>query len=128
MILTSMAQQKVRQHSFNKNTKLSHSVHQLSESTMKQYRSTHNCSFKRLITAGTRNDQFEDISQFELCSNPKQSSKPDMLRGLLTNLHTQRLSRHGYLETLLGKLDKASVYWMAVHGAPNIVAAGYNLQ
>ena len=36
----------MQQHSFKKNTTLSHSVHQLSESTMKQYRSTHNCCFK----------------------------------------------------------------------------------
>ena len=45
-ILTSMVQQKVLQHCFKKKIKLSHSVHQLSKSTMRQYRSIHNCCFK----------------------------------------------------------------------------------
>ena len=45
-ILTSMAQQNVLQQSFQKKNKLSHSVHRLSKSTMKQYRSIHNCCFK----------------------------------------------------------------------------------
>ena len=52
-ILTSMVQQKV-----------------LSESTMKQYRWTLQLLFQRLITAGTLNDQLEEIFQFELCSYP----------------------------------------------------------
>ena len=44
--MTSMAQQNVLQHSFKKKTKLSHSVHRLSKSTMNQYRSVHNCCCK----------------------------------------------------------------------------------
>ena len=48
--------------------------------------------FQRLIAAGTRNDQLEEIFQFELCSYSPSILKPDMLWGLLTNLHLQMLS------------------------------------
>ena len=78
-LVTSMAQHKVLQHSFNTNTKLPHSVHQLPKSTMKQHRSIHNCCFK-----GSTQHELE-ITSWKISPNsnfaaiPQQSSKPDML-------------------------------------------------
>ena len=65
-----MAQQNVLQHSFKKKTKLSHSVHRLSKSTMNQYRSIHNCCCKGSSLQELGNDQLEEIFEFELCSYP----------------------------------------------------------
>ena len=48
-------------------TKLSHSVHRLSKSTIQI---DPQMLFQRLIAAGTRNDQLEEIFDFELCSYP----------------------------------------------------------
>ena len=69
-ILASMAQQKVLQHSFKKK----HQAVTLSTSAVKVNNETIQIDpqvlFQRLITAGTRNDQLEEIFQFELCSYP----------------------------------------------------------
>ena len=69
--------------------------------------------FQRLIAAGTRNDQLEEIFQFELCSYPpaifeasyvmrpaNKSALADAIWALMPNM-------------LLDQLDKASMYWMA---------------
>ena len=54
-----------------KNEQLSHSVHQMSESTMRQYISTNNVMlFQGLTTAGNQTDQLKQIFQLELCSYP----------------------------------------------------------
>ena len=69
-ILTSMAQQKVLKHSFKKKDQ----AVTLSTSAVKVNNETIHIDpqllFQRLITAGTRNDQLEDIFQVELCSYP----------------------------------------------------------
>ena len=78
-ILTSMAQQNVLQHSFKKKDQavtLSTSAVKVSNETIQI---DPQLLFQRLIAAGTRNDQLEEIFQFELCSYPPQSSKPYML-------------------------------------------------
>ena len=69
-ILTSMAQQKVLQHSFKKKDRavtLSTSAVKLNNETIQI---DPQLFFQRLITAETRNDQLEEIFQFELCSYP----------------------------------------------------------
>ena len=78
-ILASMAQQKVLQHSFKKKTKLSHSVHQQSKSTMKQYRSVHNCCFKGSSQQELGMTSWKRSSNSNFAAIPQQSSKPDML-------------------------------------------------
>ena len=69
-ILTSMAQQNVLQHSFKKKDQ----AVTLSTSAVKVNNETIQIDpqllFQRLIAAGTRNDQLEEIFQFELCSYP----------------------------------------------------------
>ena len=52
------------------NTKLSHSVLQLSKVNNETIQIDPQLLFQRLITSGTRNDQLEEIFQFELCSYP----------------------------------------------------------
>ena len=69
-ILTSLAQQKVLQHSFKKKDQpvtLSTSAVKLNNETMQI---DPQLLFQRLIIAGTRNDQLEEIFQFKLCSYP----------------------------------------------------------
>ena len=78
-ILTSMAQHKVLQHSFKKKTKLPHSVHQLPKSTMKQYRSIHNCCFKGSSQHELEITSWKRSSNSNFAAIPQQSSKPDML-------------------------------------------------
>ena len=78
-ILTSMAQHKVLQHSFKKKTKLPHSVHELPKSTMKQYRSIHNCCFKGSSQHELEITSWKRSSNSNFASIPQQSSKPDML-------------------------------------------------
>ena len=69
-ILTSMAQQNVLQHSFKKKDH----VVTLSTSAVKVNNETilidPQLLFQRLIASGTRNDQLEEIFQFEHCSHP----------------------------------------------------------
>ena len=69
-ILTSMAQQNVLQHSFKKKDQ----AVTLSTSAVKVNNETIQIDpqllFHRLIPAGTRNDQWEEIFQFEICSCP----------------------------------------------------------
>ena len=112
-ILTSMAQQKVLQHSFRK---IDQAV-TLSTSAVKLNNETKQIDpqllFQRLITAGTRNDQLEEIFQFELCSYPpaifetryvmRPANKPALADAIWVLMP----------KTLLSQLDKASMYWMA---------------
>ena len=123
-----MTLQKVLQHSFKKNTTLSHSVHQLSESTMKPYRSTHNCVFQRLITAGIRNDQLEDIFPVELCSYPSaifEATLVTMPANTPALADTIWALIHRYV---VGPTGQSQYIVWRVPGAPNTVAARYNLQ
>ena len=91
--------------------KLSHSVHRLSKSTMNQYRSIHNSCFKG--SSRTRNDQLEDIFEFERCSYPPAiRSQIGYVMRPATNLHLQMLSGRWCLKTLFGQVDKASMHWM----------------
>ena len=69
-ILTSMAQQKVLQHCFTKKDQavtLSTSAVKINNETIQI---DPQLLFQRLITGETRNDQLEEIFQFELCSYP----------------------------------------------------------
>ena len=69
-ILTSMMQQKVLQHSFKKKDQ----AVTLSTSDVKVNNETIQIDpqllFQRLIIAGTRNDQLEEIFHFEFCRHP----------------------------------------------------------
>ena len=78
-ILTSMAQQKCCNTASRKKTKLSHSVHQQSKSTMKQYRSIHNCCFKGSSQQELGMTSWKRSSNSKFAAIPQQSSKPDML-------------------------------------------------
>ena len=75
-ILTSMAQQNVLQHSFKKKDQ----AVTLSTSAVKGNNETVQIDprllFQRLIAARTRNDQLEEIFQFELCSYPPKIMRP----------------------------------------------------
>ena len=68
--MTPMAQQKVLQHSFKKKDQ----AVALSTSAVKVNNETKQIDpqllFQWLITAGTRNNQLEEIFQFKLCSYP----------------------------------------------------------
>ena len=113
MILTSMAQQNVLQHSFKKKDH----VVTLSTSAVKVNNETilidPQLLFQRLIASGTRNDQLEEIFQFELCSHPPAIFEARYVMRHANKLHLQMLSGRWCLNTLLGQLDKASMYWMA---------------
>ena len=78
-ILTSMAQQNVLQHSFKKKRPSCHTQYIGCQVNNETIQIDPQLLFQRLIAAGTRNDQLEEIFKFELCSYPQQSSKPDML-------------------------------------------------
>ena len=62
-----------------KKTKLSHSAPQLSKSTMKQYRSIHNCCFKGSSQQELGMTSWKRCSNSNFAAIPQQSSKPDML-------------------------------------------------
>ena len=66
-ILTSMAQQELLQQSCYKKTRLSQSAVRVNNETIQI---DPQLLLHRLITAGTRNDQLEDIFQFEICTYP----------------------------------------------------------
>ena len=126
-ILTSMAQQNLLQHSFKKNTKLSHSVHRLSKPTMNQYRSIHNCCFKGSSLQELGNDQLEEIFEFELCSYPpairsqicyEACYKPTLADDIWSLMP----------KDVVGPTGQSQYALWRVPGAPNTVAAGYNLQ
>ena len=67
--------------------------------------------FQRLITAGIRNDQLEDSFPVELCSYPSAifEARHAMMPANKPALADALIPRH----TLLGQMDKASMYWMA---------------
>ena len=87
-----MAQQKVLQHSFKKK----HQAVTLSTSAVKVNNETIQIDpqvlFQRLITAGTRNDQLEQIFQFELCSYPPAIFEARHVMRPANNLHLQMRS------------------------------------
>ena len=60
-----------------KKTKLAHSVHELSKSTMKQKRSIHNCCFKVSSQHELGMTSWKRTSNSNFAAIPEQSSKPD---------------------------------------------------
>ena len=100
-MLTSLAQQKVLQHSFKKK----YQAVTLSTSAVKVNNETIQIDpqqlFQRLVTAGTRNDQLEEIFQFELCSYPpaifeaRYPRKMVLMNAAQEEEHAQQWISHG---------------------------------
>ena len=105
-----------------KKTKLSHSVHRLSKSTMKlkQYRSIHNCCFKGSSQQELGMTSWERSSNSNYAAIPQQSSKPALADAIWALMPKDVVGPTGQSQYVLegGR----------VPGAPNTVAAGYNQQ
>ena len=84
---------------------------------------------QRLIAAGSRNDHLEEIFQFELCSYPPPifearyvmipANKPALADAIWAFMPKYVVGPTGQIQYVLDG---------GVPGAPNTVAAGYNLQ
>ena len=77
-----------------------------------------------LITAGSRNDQFEEIFQFELCSY-----LPAIFKARYVMRPANKTALADSIFVLMPKdvVEPTGRSQYVLAGAPNIVAAGYNL-
>ena len=128
-ILTSMAQQKVLQHSFKKKDQ----AVTLSTSAVKVNNETIQIDpqllFQRLMTSGTRNDQLEGIFQFELCCYPpaifearyvmRPANKPALADAIWVLMHKDVVEPTGQSQYVLDG-------WSLVHRIPWQRGTTYN--
>ena len=126
--LTSMAQQKVLQLSFKKKYQavtLSTSVVRVNNETIQI---DPHLLFQRLVTAGTRNDQLEEIVQFEICCYTpaifearyvmRPANNPALADDILALLPSD----------VDGPTGQTQMYWMVSAWCTECHGGGYNLQ